>query len=341
MSHTYANPAAIITISILFPILGTLTVILRFYTRKSTKSVLWIDDWLTLPALGLEYVLATLMLWGATTGSLGSLLPQPDDPHPDAYIFSNSDQQMRLLQIQYVVDIVTVWAFGFAKLSILYFYRSIFCSRRTIRTAFHSVTMCMIVLVSVWTVVFGIGTIFICGAHPVNAWGTVAVVTSECSLQVPIVEGYAISDFIMDVIIWLLPLPRIGMLNISVRQRIALGLIFLVGLLAIAASATRMAIYIAHLINPFAQSDGETLVTYLLFWTMIECGLGVIVICLPSLRPMYRKRALNSLVNSFEKYLYRNPQSTASSAIQIDSLDGSANSNSSNVNLVRPWHSGP
>lgn len=51
MSHTYANPAAIITISILFPILGTLTVILHFYTRRKTKSVLWIDDWLTLPAL--------------------------------------------------------------------------------------------------------------------------------------------------------------------------------------------------------------------------------------------------------------------------------------------------
>ncbi|GLB08226.1 hypothetical protein AtubIFM57258_004114 [Aspergillus tubingensis] len=341
MSHTYATPASIITISILFPVLGTLTVILRFYTRRKTKSELWIDDWLSLPALGLEYVLATLMLWGATTGSLGGLLPQPDDPRPDAYIFSNSDQQIRLLQIQYVADIVTVWAFGFAKLSILYFYRSIFCSRRTTRTAFHSVTMCMIVLVSVWTVVFGIGTIFICGTHPVSAWGTIAVVTTECSLQVPIVEGYAISDFIMDVIIWLLPLPRIWILNISVRQRMALGLIFLVGLLAIAASATRMAIYIAHLINPFAQSDGETLVTYLLFWTMIECGLGVIVICLPSLRPIYRKRELNSLINSFKKYLYRNPQSTTSSAIRINSLNGSANSNSSNVNLVGPWHSGP
>ncbi|KAI3004956.1 hypothetical protein CBS147345_7685 [Aspergillus niger] len=146
--------------------------------------------------------------------------------------------------------------------------------------------MYMIVLVSVWTVVFGVGTIFICGGHPANAWGTIAVVTTECSLQVPIVEGYAISDFIMDVIIWLLPLPRIWLLNISVRQKMALGLVFLVGLLAIAASATRMAIYIAHLINPFAQSDGETLVTYLLFWTMIECGLGVIVICLPSLRPI-------------------------------------------------------
>ena len=70
--------------------------------------------------------------------------------------------------------------------------------------------MCMIVLVSVWTVVFGIGTIFLCGAHPVDLWGTLAVITTKCRLKVPIVEGYAISDFIMDVIIWLLPLPRVS-----------------------------------------------------------------------------------------------------------------------------------
>ncbi|OJJ77060.1 hypothetical protein ASPBRDRAFT_224665 [Aspergillus brasiliensis CBS 101740] len=341
MSRTYATPAAIITVSILFPVLGIVTVALRFYTRKKTKSVLWIDDWLTLPALGLECVLAALLLWGATTEALGGHLPQPDDPRPNAYIFSTSEQQIRLLQIQYFADIVTVLAFGFTKLSILYFYRSIFCSRRTIRTAFHYVTMFMIALVSVWTIVFGFGTIFLCGAHPENAWGTIAVVTTECSLQVPLVEAYAISDFIMDVIIWLLPLPRIWLLNISVRQRMALGLVFLVGLLAIAASATRMAIYIAHLINPFAQSDGETLVSYLLFWTMVECGLGVIVICLPALRPMYRKIELNSFIGSFRRYLHRGSKPTTSRGIRLNSRNDSVNSISSNMNLVRPWHPGP
>ncbi|RAK71512.1 uncharacterized protein BO72DRAFT_453645 [Aspergillus fijiensis CBS 313.89] len=43
MSRTYATPAARITISILFSVLGTLTVILRFYARKRSKSVLWTD----------------------------------------------------------------------------------------------------------------------------------------------------------------------------------------------------------------------------------------------------------------------------------------------------------
>ncbi|KAL4747571.1 hypothetical protein BDW72DRAFT_182588 [Aspergillus terricola var. indicus] len=89
----------------------------------------------------------------------------------------------------------------------------------------------MIMLVIVWTLVFGFGAIFLCGAHPENAWTPVAVVAEKCSLQLPLLEGYAISDFILDVFIWLLPLPRIWALNMSVCQKLGLVLDFLVGLL--------------------------------------------------------------------------------------------------------------
>ncbi|OJI89609.1 hypothetical protein ASPTUDRAFT_334309 [Aspergillus tubingensis CBS 134.48] len=195
--------------------------------------------------------------------------------------------------------------------------------------------MCMIALVFVWTIAFGFGMIFLCGGRLNYAWGTIAVVTTECSLQVPLLEGYAISDFILDVIIWLLPLPRIWLLNISVRQKVGLGLIFLVGLLAIAASATRMAIYIAHLANPFAETDGETLVTYLLFWTMAECGLGVIVICLPPLRPLYSKIGLGSYISSLKRYLYRRTKSTTSSTVRLNSLNSSVAPSSPSLNPIQ------
>lgn len=51
MSKTYTTPTSIIVISVLFPILGVIAVSLRFYTRTKAKIGLWIDDWLTLPAL--------------------------------------------------------------------------------------------------------------------------------------------------------------------------------------------------------------------------------------------------------------------------------------------------
>lgn len=36
----------------------------------------------------------------------------------------------------------------------------------------------------------------------------------------------------------------------------------------------------------------SALITYLLFWTMIECGLGVIVVCLPTLRSLFGRWTL-------------------------------------------------
>jgi len=48
---TYATPAAVVVISLLFPILGTIAVSLRFYTRTKAKIGIRIDDWLILPAL--------------------------------------------------------------------------------------------------------------------------------------------------------------------------------------------------------------------------------------------------------------------------------------------------
>ncbi|KAA8644453.1 uncharacterized protein ATNIH1004_008657 [Aspergillus tanneri] len=297
MARTYATSEAVIIISTIFPAMGIVVVFLRFYTRIKLGSMLWIDDWLTIPALFFELVLAALLIWGGATKSLGDLLPPPSVPGPDGYLFSTSPRQIRLQQIQYFADIAAILAFGFTKLSILFFYRKIFCSAGISKTVFDVITWVVIVLVVAWTTAFGFGAIFLCGVHPTNAWAPVAVVSEKCSAQLKLLEGYAISDFIMDVIIWLLPIPKILALNMSLRKRIAVVGVFLVGLIATAASATRMGIYITYIVNAFAQSDGETLITYLMFWTMIECGLGVVVVCLPTLRPLQRIISMDSIVS--------------------------------------------
>jgi hypothetical protein len=95
------------------------------------------------------------------------------------------------------------------KLSILFFYRRIFCSPRMTRTVFDIVTRGMIILTIAWTLAFGIGAIFLCKAHPSNAWAVVAVVAEKCSAQTTFLEAYAISDLVIDVLIWSLPLPKV------------------------------------------------------------------------------------------------------------------------------------
>lgn len=337
MSGTYATPAAVIVVSILFPVLGIICVFLRFYTRVKANIQLWIDDWLMIPALVLEFAMAGLMIWGAVTRSLGDLLPTPNGGGPDAYLFYDSDQQIRLQQIQYFFDFIGVFAFGLLKLSILFFYRKIFCSASITRMAFDFITMGMIVLVAAWTITFGIGAIFLCKGHPALAWAPVAVVAEKCSAQLPFLEGYAISDWIMDVLIWSLPIPKIWTLHMTTRRKIAVAAVFLVGLLTITASAARMAIYIKFIVNAFAQSNGETLVTYLLFWTMIECGLGVIVACLPTLRAVYSKLSPGSILSHIKSALairsLQSNLSTPSDNPNLPNNDGSAKSSSDALTL--------
>ena len=111
-------------------------------------------------------------------------------------------------------------------------------------------TPCLIiVLVVAWTVAFGIGAIFLCKGHPSYAWAPVAVVAEKCSAQLPFLEGYAISDFIMDVLIWALPHPKVSMaddsdknsgyadykqiwaLHMNFERKLAITAVFFVGLL--------------------------------------------------------------------------------------------------------------
>ncbi|TEY52003.1 hypothetical protein BOTCAL_0261g00030 [Botryotinia calthae] len=316
---TYSNPAAIIAISVLFPILGLVAVSLRFYTRVNARVRLGVDDWLTIPALAIECILAGLLIWGAATKALGDHLPAPDVPGPDGYLFSDSNRQVRLLKIQYFFDWIGAFEFGLLKLSILFFYRRIFYTGT--RTVFDIINLAFIVFVIIWMLAMGIGAIFLCKTDPRSAWGPVVVIASKCSAQLPFLEGYAISDFIMDVFIWTLPIPK-------VKEAL---------MVTLAASAARMAIYIVYIVNAFSQSDGETLVTYLLFWTMIECGLGVIVVCLPTLRSLYGKVSPGSILSGIKSALaIRSLESHGSlePGIQrLDSLDQSGKASSSRSNL--------
>ena len=45
------SPSNVIAAGAVWPLLGTIVVILRFYTRRLQNARLLLDDWLTIPAL--------------------------------------------------------------------------------------------------------------------------------------------------------------------------------------------------------------------------------------------------------------------------------------------------
>jgi hypothetical protein len=59
---------------------------------------------------------------------------------------------------------------------------------------------------------------------------------------------------------------------------------------------------------------------------MIECGLGVVVICLPSLRPLYKAFPLHTIVSGVRSMLLKRRWSQESGDIGLYNVGRSANS---------------
>lgn len=111
------------------------------------------------------------------------------------------------------LNILEAWTFGTVKLSALFFYRRLFCTRAKPTHVLNYITWTMIAIVSAWIVTFCIMTFNICGKHNTIEWTVIKGRTKECKLNYPYFRAVSISDFILDVIIISLAFPMVGALH--------------------------------------------------------------------------------------------------------------------------------
>lgn len=95
------------------------------------------------------------------------------------------------------------------KLSFIFFYRRIFVTGSSTRNLFGKVTVAVIVLIVLWTLSFVFAFLFSCGSD-ISAHWNVADLRSKCDKRLDAENGLAISDFLIDVIVFLLPIPRVS-----------------------------------------------------------------------------------------------------------------------------------
>ena len=107
-------------------------------------------------------------------------------------------------------------------------------------------------------------------------------------------SAYTASDLLINVIVLCLPFSLIsGLLgHLATKQKYAVGGMFALGVLVYVTS-------LAHMIL-FLQSPQGTDITFdsgpLAAWPLIEANLGIVVACLPNLRPMFVRSTLSSAV---------------------------------------------
>lgn len=109
-------------------------------------------------------------------------------------------------QLNVAIVVLMTVTLGFTKMSAIFFYRRIFCVGHYSRS-FHILSITSIVIVGCWLITFPFLAGFQCGTHFSALWnGTYA---QYCYLSFPYLYGLAISDFLLDVWILVLPVPLV------------------------------------------------------------------------------------------------------------------------------------
>ncbi|KUI54531.1 hypothetical protein VP1G_01899 [Cytospora mali] len=250
--------------------LTTIAVGLRFYARKKTHVPVMADDilavasWITFIGAA---IIPILMVYH----------------HMIGYSLSPAIAGELSLMLQIVWDVLGTTSLACSKLSALFFYRRIFCVGGK-EHWFHKCIIGTIVVVVLWLVVFQFLTSFQCGMHFSAARD--GNHEKYCTLSFPYLYGFAISDFLLDIWILSLPVPRVLQLNATFSKKLAILGIFFLTFIGVFASGARMVLYIeSERGGPsyFINYDEERVLTVIFFYTVLELGVSLISINLPSL----------------------------------------------------------
>ncbi|KAI0403713.1 hypothetical protein F4802DRAFT_616357 [Xylaria palmicola] len=260
-------------------------IIVRFYTRLSTTARLGIDDWLAIPAVVLCVALAIVQLIAATAGGLGGHQQMDENGLP-----GHTAQLYVYEKTRYAFQVIGAAGLCIIKLSVLFFFRRIFRV-----PVFIFINNIVIGLTAAWGIAYIFALAFQC-VPPSTLWDKLeSEYGDRCVMVLPFYLSFAFTDLILDVIIFVLPVPHLYQLNMPVRQKLGVALIFFLGSLVVAIGITRTIIY--TWVVDFAShrpllwfGDLTWYSSGVLFWHLAENAVGVLCACMPSFAPLFKGR---------------------------------------------------
>ncbi|KAG8163163.1 hypothetical protein KVR01_007641 [Diaporthe batatas] len=263
--HGVASSAVgvIIAVTILLGA-ATIAIILRFLARRRTDST-GIDDWAALSAY--------LFLIAVSVCHYLILSPYGSAGHPQSEF--DAQQLKQYLIILYADNICYTCCTITVKLSILLLLRRIFTSR-----SFQIIAYTLTGIFVVWWITVLFFQIFSC--YPVHSFWDFEV-RQSCIDTTKFYNGVAISNILMDFILLALPLPMIWKLQMTLRKKLQVSFIFILGGFTLICSILRT----ESLRKLDVNNQTETIVAVGI-WTIIECGIGVICSCLPPTARLFR-----------------------------------------------------
>lgn len=208
-TFSYNDASQVLSIGTAIPAVCIVIVALRFFTRTLQHATLGLDDWLSLGGLITVIGMGACLIDGVVKKSLG--FPTPEGPasltsfEQLSYIDPRS---ILALKLQFAFQLIMMLSNGFIKLSIIAFYRRIFVTRKN--SAFDIVTKTLALVIFLWTFTFLLIDIFACGGHVTANWGSLEEQNKYCdTIGYTSLEGFAVSDLIIDIFVLASPLPLV------------------------------------------------------------------------------------------------------------------------------------
>ncbi|KAI1314055.1 plasma membrane protein Pth11-like protein [Xylaria venustula] len=320
----FETPGHVIAASIVVPFLDVLALGIRFHIRRKLKHGLKADDWLILFATALTIGMGITIIFGVAHKSLACRFKIPHELEDDPFAVS-TPQAALTGKIQFALLLMLPLILGLIKASFLAFYMRIFLVNN--RGWRHNLLLGMICFVALWATAFFFAQLFGCRLNLYAYWRSTHDLLTKCMHTEMSYLVLSITDFITDVVLIIIPLPLIWQLNMSWRKKIAVLLIFFLGVVSTASSLTRLVFFAKIFQRGFNPKDDPILIiTSGLYWGVVECSVGILAADLPTLQSITGVPAWESLMST-SKSLWDITSSKAkllkSRASQISSRGGS------------------
>ncbi|PFH57201.1 hypothetical protein XA68_15381 [Ophiocordyceps unilateralis] len=291
-SGYYLEPVHNVAAGSVLSLLATVAVCLRFWTRIKYQQGLQADDWTILPAVLFTLGQGINIVYGVAKKALATRVLLPPGPVTGGFA-AHTDQVLLMSKLKLAFVLMLPLAAGCIKLSFLFFYVRIFVVNK--RRPIHIMLLTVIAIVALWIAVCFLLTIFECRLDFWALWAPPSDIFEKCIDTFKAVYAMCLSDFLTDLLVIIIPVPLIWNLKMSTQKKIATSAVFLLGIVAIAASLTRLIMTVQVIQHGFdADADVILTMTSYLYWGMVECALGVVAACLPSLAILGKGFSLQS-----------------------------------------------
>ncbi|KAH9896197.1 hypothetical protein F4778DRAFT_783479 [Xylariomycetidae sp. FL2044] len=257
----------VIASCVVFAVMCTTVLILRFASLRIGHRPVNPEDLIMIPAWVLMMGLIANVIFSVKSGAVG---------RHEAYVLQYEPRALiSWAKALFITEILYGILIPMEKTSILLLYLRLFYIHRW----FRFVTFGMMAYIWIWGICEALVGTFQC--TPIEyQWNR--QIEGHCFDQLAYFHWHAIPNIIHDVVMLIVPAPVVWKLQITVRQKIALSSVFLIGSIGCLAGFIRF--YLFWEINAFTDRTWASI--QLMSWTLAEPGIIYICACMPSLWPI-------------------------------------------------------